>query len=591
MDKTGYLKITASCKQAERDGWEYVWIDTCCIDKTSSAELSEAINSMFRWYQRAQICYAYMVDVDIHPSLPEVEDPNQLKSFRRSRWFTRGWTLQELLAPGNVIFFDREWRTIGNKSDLRRDVSSATSIQSRYIVFPKEASVAAKMSWASKRSTTRAEDWAYCLLGLFDVNMPLLYGEGHEAFIRLQHEIFRVNPDESLFAWRVYMGPSKPGMFALTPEGFADSGNIVPSPRRSRENVEPMSVTNRGLATRARLWVPEKGIEYFDFRDKLSEELFPESQNNAQESSIKVDPSLHECFLLSCTLNYKPAMAISLLIRQQSPNSLGRDHPEVFLIHHPDDALRNRSKNMRTMFVELTAQLPQLMIDIRPELPWVRLRRAPFGRQFSLIHYHQFEDAAVLRASSRVRRQQRSWDTIIETPIRAQDLWFCTEDNDLFVIANPHYRMETHVYQGKYIPDQSYSKPATDQPNDTHWKPLSWTKGEGLFCPSKLKWYYDCFYYGQLPSSSYISIRKMERGAGRDRTGRNREGGDRTYIDVVVDKRSFSSFPDPDLEDSKLLDPDSEYVEFSKPSRRRKLKSSVVNALFRPSPWHLQHRR
>ena len=510
---------------------------------------------MFRWYQRAQVCYAYMVDVGIHTSLPEVEDSNQLESFRRSRWFTRGWTLQELLAPQNVIFFDREWRMIGNKSDLRRDISSATNIQSRYIVLPKEASVAAKMSWASKRSTTRAEDWSYCLLGLFDVNMPLLYGEGHKAFTRLQHEIFRVNPDESLFAWRCYMGPSDPGIFAPTPEGFADSGNIVPSPRRSPENVEPMSVTNRGLATRAPLWVPEKGIEYYDFRDELSNEPFPGRQNNAQERSINVtsDQSF-KGLLLSCTLNYKPDMAISLLMRQQSPDSLVRLHPSVFLIHHPDDALRQRSKNMQTMFVELTAQCPELHLSIHEELPWLRLRRAPSGRQISLLHYHQFEDAAVLRASSRVRRQ-RSWDTIIETPIGTTDLWFYTEDNDLFVIANPHYQMETYVYQGKYSPDQSYSGPAADQPNDAHWKPLSWTKVEGLFIPWDFKCYHHYFYHGQLPSSSYISIRKIERGANKNGPS-SQPNRDRSYIDVVVDERSFSSFPEPDLENSNLPDPD-----------------------------------
>ena len=304
---------------------------------------------MFRWYAKAQTCYAYMVDVNIYPFLPEVEGSYKLESFPRSRWFTRGWTLQELLAPENVVSFDYEWRTIGNKFGLRRNISRATNIQSRYILFPMEASVAAKMSWASKRSTTRAEDWSYCLLGLFNVNMPLLYGEGYKAFTRLQHEIFRVNSDESLFAWRCDMGPSTAGIFATCPAAIADSGNIVPSLRRSRENVEPMSVTNQGLATCARLWVPEQNTFYFDLRDRLSQEFSPDNQNNAQEMSRPLyPPHKYSCLLLSCTFNYKPAMVMSLLIRQQSRHRLARDQSEVFLIHHPDDALRNRSKNMRT---------------------------------------------------------------------------------------------------------------------------------------------------------------------------------------------------------------------------------------------------
>jgi len=171
------------------------WIDTCCIDKTSSAELSEAINSMYRWYQRSQVCYAYLVDVP--DATADHSRPDSL--FQQSKWFTRGWTLQELLAPTFVEFYDQNWIEIGTKSSMRTLVQKITNIS--ILVNIDEACVAEKLSWASTRVTTRIEDLAYCLMGLFDINMPLLYGEGHNAFLRLQLEIWNRTNDESIFAW------------------------------------------------------------------------------------------------------------------------------------------------------------------------------------------------------------------------------------------------------------------------------------------------------------------------------------------------------------------------------------------------------
>ncbi|KAK4693540.1 hypothetical protein P7C71_g3882, partial [Lecanoromycetidae sp. Uapishka_2] len=172
----GYSKIAGCCALAKSQGLEYVWIDTCCIDKTSSAELSEAINSMFRWYRDAQVCYAYFADVGTLAGMPL--DPAEMESFRRSRWFTRGWTLQELLASRDLVFYDRDWKEIGTRQALHSDISIATGISQDHIINPMSASAAQKMFWASKRHTTRIEDMSYCLMGLFDVNMPLLYGEG-----------------------------------------------------------------------------------------------------------------------------------------------------------------------------------------------------------------------------------------------------------------------------------------------------------------------------------------------------------------------------------------------------------------------------
>ncbi|KAK3374843.1 heterokaryon incompatibility protein-domain-containing protein, partial [Podospora didyma] len=198
LKKEGWGKMLGCCRLADAEGFGYVWIDTCCIDKSSSAELSEAINSMFQWYHDAAICYAYLSDVD------SSEDPHlDASSFGCSRWFTRGWTLQELLAPAEVIFLGADWKEIGTRKMLCSKVSSITGISVKALDERRwsEYSVAQKMSWAAGRQTTRPEDSAYCLMGLFDVNMPMLYGEGHKAFSRLQQEILKQSDDQSLFAW------------------------------------------------------------------------------------------------------------------------------------------------------------------------------------------------------------------------------------------------------------------------------------------------------------------------------------------------------------------------------------------------------
>jgi hypothetical protein len=198
--KRGYEKIILTCQQAAEEQIDWVWVDTCCIDKKSSAELSEAINSMFRWYKEAEVCYAYLVDVPFTDSKVKNE-----KNISGSRWFTRGWTLQELLAPSHVVFYSRNWRRLGTKSGLCDLLHSITRIEQRYLRGDaplEDASIAKRMSWAAGRSTSRSEDMAYCLLGLFDINMPLLYGEGSKAFLRLQGELVKSYPyDHSIFAW------------------------------------------------------------------------------------------------------------------------------------------------------------------------------------------------------------------------------------------------------------------------------------------------------------------------------------------------------------------------------------------------------
>ena len=209
-----HAKVTRASALAKSQGYQWIWIDTCCIDKSSSAELSEAINSMYMWYQRAGVCYAYLADVSA------TDAADLPAAIARSRWFTRGWTLQELVAPPTLEFYDGAWTRLGTKASLADAVEAITSIPAGILSTAWQAlcagglaqqslyllSVAQRLSWAADRQTTRPEDIAYCLMGLFDVHMPLLYGEGEaKAFSRLQAEIARRTNDQSLFAWGAWL--------------------------------------------------------------------------------------------------------------------------------------------------------------------------------------------------------------------------------------------------------------------------------------------------------------------------------------------------------------------------------------------------
>ena len=270
----GLRKIENFCNLAAENGLEWAWIDTCCIDKRSSQELSESINSMYDWYAQSDRCFVYLSDFELSPEEAHFRTtfaddvwlekgwPAVRERFQKSEWFTRGWTLQEMLAPVDhnesghfVIFLDAHWHRLGTLTQLASEISEITGIDLYYLnlgafinslhdsvaermmaqIEPRAplraASVAMKMSWIAGRLTSRDEDMAYCMLGLFGVNMPLLYGEGTEkAFQRLQVLIMAETGDESMFAWACpdKVRPGLSDLLASLPGDYKSCGDVLP---------------------------------------------------------------------------------------------------------------------------------------------------------------------------------------------------------------------------------------------------------------------------------------------------------------------------------------------------------------------------
>ena len=235
-------KIRRACEVARRDGYRYIWIDSSCIDKTSSSELSEAINSMFNWYRHAQICYAFLSDI---PSDENVRAEDS--KFRTSRWFKRSWTLQELIAPRLVVFLAQDWEGLGTKDAFADLIQEITYIDRGILVHTRalaDESVAERMRWASRREATRVEDEAYSLLGIFGVTMYTLYGEGAQAFQRLQEEILQRIPDQSLFAWGSICLPIPEGPASLGVPEEPESGSFFASSPRSFALPQGKTITS-----------------------------------------------------------------------------------------------------------------------------------------------------------------------------------------------------------------------------------------------------------------------------------------------------------------------------------------------------------
>lgn len=246
--KDGFQKLSKFCEKARELEYRLAWSDTCCIDKTNNTELDEAIRSMFNWYRNADICIVHLADSS---------DSQQMKN---DVWFMRGWTLQELLAAVSIKFFGKDWEPYtglpNDKHDLQlmKDISTITSISVEDLQHfsPGPTQIRKKMKWASKRTTTRVEDAAYSLIGIFDVSMPIAYGEGEWAFHRLMEVIIQKCDEWDMFAWA---GPSSSHSAAIprSPRCYCPfDGSKFPEERKDEQNREvhgdnEFTLTRQGL--------------------------------------------------------------------------------------------------------------------------------------------------------------------------------------------------------------------------------------------------------------------------------------------------------------------------------------------------------
>ncbi|PIL33567.1 hypothetical protein GSI_04190 [Ganoderma sinense ZZ0214-1] len=328
-------KVRESCVLAEHHGFRWIWNDTCCIDKRNSTELSEAIKSMFRWYSLAEVCFAHLVDV---PSDCDLRARGS--AFWNARWHTRGWTLQELIAPSLVVFVSQDWQRIGTKTELAQLLEKVTGVWAKVLtgeVHYTSLCVARRMLWASRRSTKRIEDEAYCLMGLFDVHMPTIYGEGRNAFQRLQHEIMKQSFDTSLFAWgrcnslknmepvepdenrRFFNTPSEEGMYALarSPKSFSTR----PFGRFVRYTPAAKSPTQR---------YPPDPIREFD----------PEGRPLGPFGPIKLPRFLSTSYGLEChfPIIESDGLTVAVLLCDTGSDHLG------LLLHPSSDRVQDRSR-------------------------------------------------------------------------------------------------------------------------------------------------------------------------------------------------------------------------------------------------------
>ncbi|KAL7801883.1 hypothetical protein V8C43DRAFT_272207 [Trichoderma afarasin] len=368
--KKGYIKISGAAQLAVSRGLDYIWVDTCCIDKTSSAELSEAINSMYLWYEKSAECYAYLYDVE--PVLAAADAAVFHDNLRRSRWFTRGWTLQELIAPKVVLFYAKDWSFLGQKhtpAEFTKAISEITNIDQEVLngrIDPLQLSVSARMAWASHRNTTRLEDTAYCLMGLFQVNMPLLYGEGRRAFARLQEEIIQRTDDQSIFAWNSFDDQDEDpdalfGLLAQSPAQFKLAGSLQVLPPLPIYASAPSSMTNQGI--RVQLYIQQRASED---QGAMEEDYY------AILDCVKRDGDVYQC----------PA----LYLRRLSEDQYGRLRPKSQLFMPPPSATFLPMDGYRSVYVR---QQP-----IYYHLPQFRL--SPFNVESSLgssdgVQYRLFD--------------------------------------------------------------------------------------------------------------------------------------------------------------------------------------------------------
>lgn len=310
--KPGYEKIQFCGRQAGLDGLRHFWVDSCCIDKSDAAELQEAINSMFRWYRDADKCYAYLADVSTLAFDASQQGPPWESPLRRSRWFTRGWTLQELVAPSSVDFFSKGGDKLGNKKSLERHIHAVTGIPLRVLQGGSlsDFSITERMSWTERRETTREEDMAYSLLGIFNTRMPLLYGEGREnAFRRLWKEIY-AEVEAALPGIHQYIRdlsgePIRLLSFNVRPGTLPKDPNIILELRLKIDELFHGTMSffiARYLE--GRTWPQEYGFKepkYEDFFLKLRPRLDAQFRWLDRSSPLEVSTNMTETFLLDDT--------------------------------------------------------------------------------------------------------------------------------------------------------------------------------------------------------------------------------------------------------------------------------------------------
>ncbi|KIJ66015.1 hypothetical protein HYDPIDRAFT_27217 [Hydnomerulius pinastri MD-312] len=245
----GYAKLSQFCKTAKALGYKLAWSDTCCIDKGNTAELSEAVQAMYKWYIHCHVCIVHLAG------------SNSIFEFEKESWFKRGWTLQELLAPKRVKFYNKDWEpftgaTLTNDKEhdlFLETLSRITGIPQQVIAADnsngiRNRSIWEIMSWAANRQTTRVEDVAYSLIGLFDVPLSISYGEGEKAFPRLVEAIIQKKHRWDVFAWSG-QASSAHAAIPYSPACYDPFDSQVTL--SSDIGIVDFAMTNRGLSLKA----------------------------------------------------------------------------------------------------------------------------------------------------------------------------------------------------------------------------------------------------------------------------------------------------------------------------------------------------
>ncbi|KAH8660308.1 hypothetical protein BX600DRAFT_467538 [Xylariales sp. PMI_506] len=435
----GWTKIQRACSLALETGTEYLWIDSCCIDSSSTAELTEAMNGMFKWLGQASTCFVYLSDYDT--ATPTTE------SLGNAHWFTRGWSLQELIAPPEVHFYDKDWNFFGTKSYLCQELCSITGIDEAVLFPPRdttireildEVPVGKIMSWASTRYTTRPEDAAYCLLGLFGVSIPIIWGEGAEAaFVRLQEEIIRNRNDLTIFAWCSNDGgPNSEksnsvsptgnyrGVFARSPAEFAGCrALILDVPQRF---IPEFSLTNKGIRINTTL-----------HRTTSSEHVF---------------------LSLRCHKPANPAATIGIYLKNQgvstyvrvNPHSLfqiPKDDPysepsEVYLSKHLSASIARLLPSVHRHAFHFTfssnATPTFQVMDTKPKELWDRCHNMFITSGFkSFVAFHRMsigrvDNSFIISCGFRMDRPDRPW---VNAGLMGSRVWIAAEAGNLNEVA------------------------------------------------------------------------------------------------------------------------------------------------------------